>query len=193
MSLRRAVLATTTLVAALSLVAASGPVHRYTIDPAGSSVSAKVAFFGLASKTARFPEVSGGVSLEPDRLDTIDLDVTLDASKLTAGDRVTQSRLKGKDFFDVARYPTVRFVGKRMTMRGDRNADVVGEITARGVTRPAILAVTFDSPPAQATGRVAVGLTGRTTINRRDFGMTAYSLIVGREVTITIRARMVPS
>jgi len=179
--------------ALLLLVAAGSPQHRYRIDPAGSQVSAKVAFFGLASKTAGFPEMSGGIALEPDRLDAIDLDVTLDARRLVAGDSVTLARLKGPSFFDVEHYPTVRYVGRRMTMRSDRTADVEGEITARGVTRPAILAVTFDRPPAAATGREPISLTGRTTIDRRQFGMTAYSLIVGRHVTITIRARMVPN
>ena len=44
---------------------AAGPAHRYTLDPAGSQVSARVGFFGIASKTAQFPEVSGGVALDP--------------------------------------------------------------------------------------------------------------------------------
>lgn len=188
MDLRR----TTAAMLLLLLVAASGPLYRYRIDPQGSSVSARVAFLGLASKTARFPEVSGSIALQPDRLDAIDLDVTLDATRLTAGDSVTLARLKGKDFFDVERYPTIRFTGHHMTMRGERTADVQGEVTARGVTRPATLAVTFDAPPAQSNGRDTIALTGLTTIDRRQFGMTAYSMIVGRNVTIRIRARMVP-
>jgi polyisoprenoid-binding protein YceI len=65
-------------------------------------------------------------------------------------------------------------------------------VTARGVTRPARLTVTFDVPPASVTGREPIALTATTTIDRRQFGMTAYPLIVGRKVTIRIRARMVP-
>ena len=37
-----------------------------------------------------------------------------------------------------------------------------------------------------------VQITARTTIDRRQFGMTAYSMVVGKNVTITINARMVP-
>ena len=175
------------------LLGAAPPVQRYQLDGPTSQVSAKVAFFGLASKTARFPQMSGRIALSPDRLDTIDLDVELDARELTAGDKVTLARLRGKDFFDVERYPTVRFSGRRMQMTGPVTATVAGEVTARGVTRPATLAVTFRDPPAQANGRDPVQLTAQTTIDRRDFGMTAYSAIVGKKVTITIRARMVPN
>lgn len=174
------------------LLGAAPPVQRYQLDGPTSQVSAKVAFFGLASKTAHFPQMSGRIALSPERLDTIDLDVELDARELTAGDRVTQARLRGKDFFDVERHPTVRFSGRGMQMTGPVTATVAGEVTARGVTRPATLAVTFRDPPAKANGRDPVELTALTTIDRREFGMTAYSAIVGKKVTITIRARLVP-
>lgn len=181
------------LLAVPLLLGAAPAAQRYQLDGPGSQVSAKVAFFGLASKTARFPQMSGRIALSPERLDTIDLDVELDARALTAGDKVTLARLRGKDFFDVERHPTVRFSGRKMQMTGPVTATVAGEVTARGVTRPATLAVTFRDPPAQANGRDPVQLTAQTTIDRREFGMTAYSAIVGRKVTITIRARMVPN
>lgn len=176
----------------LLLIGASAPAQRYVLDPAASEVSARVAFLGLASKTARFPKLSGEIALAPDRLDRIDLSVELHARALTAGDGVTLARLKGPAFFDVANHPTVTFRGSAMTMTGPTTATVPGEITARGVTRPASLVVTFARPPAQASGREAIDLTARTTIDRRQFGMTSYGLIVGNKVHITIRARMAP-
>ncbi len=174
-------------------VGAASPTYHYRLDEARSLVSAKVAFLGLASKTARFPKMTGGISLQPDRLDAINLDVALDARALTTGDKVTLDRLKGKDFFDVANHPAVSFSGRRMTMTGPVTATVNGTVTARGVTRAAVLQVAFSTPPVQATGRDPIQLSARTTINRADFGMKAYSLVVGKKVTIAINARMVPN
>ncbi|MFC0588312.1 YceI family protein [Novosphingobium aquiterrae] len=178
---------------ALLCLGAAEPTYHYHLDPAHSDVAAKVAFFGLASKTAHFPKMTGAITLQPGRLDAIDLDVDLDARALTAGDSVTLGRLRGPKFFDAERYPTVHFEGRRMTMTGQVTARVDGSITARGVTRPAVLDVAFRQPPSRATGREAVQLSARTTIDRRTFGMTAYSFIVGRNVAITIDARMVPA
>ena len=177
---------------ALLLIGAA-PTHRYTLDAKESAISAKVAFFGLASKSAGFPRASGGITLSPDARERIDLVVTLDATALTAPDSVTLARLKGPNFFDVARYPTVTFRGRTMRMTSDRHAEVAGQITARGVTKPAILTVRFAAPPARADGTRPLVLTGETVIDRRDFGITAYPFIVGRKVAITIRAAMVPS
>lgn len=175
---------------ALPLLGAAPP-QRYVIDAAASEVTAKVAFFGLASKTARFPEVSGGITLSRDQPEQIDLTVRLDARALTAPDAVTLRRLKGPKFFDTAHHPMITFAGSRMALSGDREASIVGQITARGVTRPATLAVHFSESPLRTDSRKPLSLDGETVIDRRDFGMTAYPLIVGRKVRIRIRAVLV--
>lgn len=185
---RRIALALTLLLA----TASAGPAYRYQLDGGASAVSARVSFLGLGHKTARFPAMRGSIKLAPNRLDAIDLDVELDAKSMTAGSKTDTEYMKGKAFFDVANHPVVRFSGQRMAMTGPTTARVEGQITARGVTRPAVLAVTFRDAPAKATGRDPIQLTAITTINRRDFGMTAYSMIVGKKVAITITARLVP-
>lgn len=176
----------------LGATASAPPAYRYRLDAAGSQVSARVSYFGVGHKTVRFPTMRGSLRLVPDRPDTLDLDVELDARAMTAGSKTDTDYLKGKAFFDVTNHPVVRFSGERMAMTGDTTARVEGRITARGVTRPAVLAVTFAQPPARATGREPIALTATTAINRRDFGMTSYGLIVGKTVKITIRARLVP-
>ena len=155
-------------------------------------MAARVGFLGIGTRTASFPAVSGSASLSPAAMDRIALDVRIDARQLTASDQLTTDRLKGKNFFDVANHPTVRFNGRALTMTGPATGRVKGDLTARGVTKPVTLDVTFSAPPASATGRESIGLTASTTIDRRDFGMTAYSLIVGKQVKITIRTRLVP-
>ena len=180
------------LVALLSISAAPGASYHYWLDGSRSSVMARVSYLGFGSKVARFPQMRGSIRLNPARLDTIELDVELDASALSAGRASDTRYLRGKDFFAVEQFPVVHFSGHRMTMSGPNTAAIEGMITARGITRPAELAVTFKDPPARATGRDPIELTARTSINRKDFGMTAYPMIVGKTVTITIDARLMP-
>lgn len=180
------------IVPALLLMGAA-PMQRYTIDEAQSQVSAKVAFFSLASTTARFPKVSGGITLSPDAPQRIDLIVSIDATSLTAPDGITLARLKGPAFFDVAQHPTIIFRGNAMRLTSDDTAIVDGQITARGVTRPATLAVRFTAPPWGSGRRRSLVMDGETVIDRRDFGMTSYPVVVGRMVTISIRAMLNPA
>lgn len=179
------------LLALLVVANAASVPQRYTLDASASNVSAKVPFFGLASKTARFPRMQGAVTIVPGAPERAVIDVTFDATALEAPDSVTLARLRGEKFFWVEKYPTIRFVGRSLALSSPTRGTVAGELTARGVTRPAKLDVTFDTDPVAQAGR-PVSFTGTTTIDRRDFGMKSYQLIVGNKVDITLKARMVP-
>ena len=191
-ALTRLLAAFASLALFLSPMAAMAGDLRYVVDKAASRVDAKVAFFGIASKTASFPDMSGTFNLSFADLEALDMVVDIDARTLTTGDSQTKT-LKGKSFFDVARHPTVRFVGKRLKMTGDKTADVEGLITARGITRPIQLNVTFSVPPFSTGGTQPISIVGTGVIDRRQFGMTAYPIIIGAMVNVTIRARMVPN
>ena len=182
-----------TLLLAAALLGAAMPAGQmYRVDAVASNLSAKVPFLGLGSKTAGFPDVAGTIRLDRSRPQDIALDVTIDATKLTASDDLTLSRLKGERFFWVERYPTVRFVGREITMTNATQGTVEGDLTVRGVTKPVTLGVTFSKSPAEIAPREAITLTGKTRINRYEFAMTSYRLIVGKHVEIELTARMVP-
>ncbi|MDJ0978653.1 MAG: YceI family protein [Erythrobacter sp.] len=166
---------------------------RYSIDQAASSVSAKVSFFGLASKTARFPKMEGDVKIVPDDPEAARIDVTFDATALEAPDSVTLERLRGEKFFWVEKYPKIRFVGETLKLTSATKGKVKGQLTARGVTKPATLSIEFDTPPLKASAGQPIRFTGKTTIDRREYGMKSYQLIVGNKVKITLSARMQPA
>lgn len=194
MAAHNALRAVAVLLAAVWLVGAAAPAPlSYRLDPAASDVAAKVGFLGVGSRSATFPTLTGSASLSPAALDRIDLNVRIDARQLKASDKLTTDRLRGPDFFDVTQHPTVGFQGRALTMTSATEGRVDGALTVRGITKPVTLAVTFAVPPARAGRRDSIGLVARTTINRRDFGMTAYSLVVGKKVSITIRTRLVPA
>jgi polyisoprenoid-binding protein YceI len=178
-------------VLALFALANIGAPQRYVLDASASNVSAKVPFFGLASKTARFPRMQGAVTIVPGAPERAVIDVTFDATAIEAPDSVTLARLRGDKFFWVEKYPSIRFVGRSLALTSPTRGTVSGELTARGVTRPAKLDVTFTADPLAIQGK-PVSFTGTTTIDRREYGMKSYQLIVGNNVDITLKARMVP-
>lgn len=179
------------LMALLALANSAGVPQRYTLDANASNVSAQVPFFGLASKTARFPKMQGAVTIVPGAPEQAVIDVTFDATAIEAPDSVTLARLRGEKFFWVEKYPTIRFLGRSLKLSSATRGTVAGDLTARGVTRPATLDVTFTADPVAQAGK-PVSFTGTTTIDRREFGMKSYQLIVGNKVDITLKARMVP-
>ncbi len=179
------------LLAVFAIGNSAGVPQRYTLDASASNVSAQVPFFGLSSKTARFPRMQGAVTIVPGAPEHAVIDVIFDATAIEAPDSVTLARLRGEKFFWVEKYPTVRFVGRSLQLASPTRGTVAGDLTARGVTRPAKLDVTFTADPIAQADK-PVSFTGTTTIDRRQFGMKSYQLIVGNKVDITLKARMLP-
>ncbi len=185
---------TTMKLASLPLIAAlliGNAPQAYTLDTKASSVAVKVPFLGIGSRTATFNTLTGSVIFVPDKPSAARVNVKIHTRNIKAPDALTLQRLKSEKFFWVDKYPDATFKGSNLIMTSARQGKISGTLTARGVTRSETLFVTFDRPPTQAAGK-AIGLTGTMKINRRNYGMTSFGLVVGKTVTINLKARLVP-
>ncbi|WP_265561735.1 YceI family protein [Sphingomicrobium arenosum] len=165
---------------------------RYILSADASGVSARVKVVGVGTKEARIPVRRGAIRIDRAVPQRIDLLVELDATKIEAGGGRTERRLLGEQFFHVDHYPTVTFRGDRMAIDGPREARIGGTLTARGVTHPITLEARFDKPIATAGNGAPVTITASGTLDRRDYGMTAWGGVVGRTVHLEIKAHMLP-
>jgi len=106
--------------------------------------------------------------------------------------------LKSPDFLDAEKYPLLVFKSKKVERAGEGKLKVTGDLTIRGVTREVVLDVEGPTPPIKdLQGKMRVGGTASTTINRKDFGLTwnkaieAGGVVVGEEVEIIIDIEIV--
>ena len=75
----------------------------------------------------------------------------------------------GPEFFDAERHPEITFRSTAIRLAGDGRAEVDGELTIRGVTRP-VTASGHYAPPRQAAFGEVAGLQLHTSFDRREFG-----------------------
>src|SRR3954468_10432825 len=78
-----------------------------------------------------------------------------------------QAHLLSPEFFDAERHPVLSFSGD-LERDGDK-VTVDGEITLKGITRPATLTGTIAGPAVDHFGATRVGLKLETTIDRTEF------------------------
>ena len=108
-----------------------------------------------------------------------DFEATLQDGKLTGIARIAsiqvkeenlQAHLLSPEFFDAERHPEVKFVSKEIRRNGD-NVEIDGEITIKGITKPAKLTGTATGPTIDHFGAHRFGLQLQTTIDRTAFDM----------------------
>ena len=158
----------------------------YVIDTTRSEVLFSYSMT-LSSGTGRFSSMSGTASIDDTAQQNTKVQAVIDTRTLRAS--MYQGELRGADFFDVARYPQMLFKSRSVRPKTATTADIVGDITVKGVTRPIVLHATLQ-PPGPGGARE---FRAKTRINRNDFNMTAYALLVGDMVDIEIRALLRPA
>lgn len=181
-------LAAIALMLHLAQAAAAAPV-AYALDASASTVAFETDF-GPDKITGSIPLSVADLRLDFDNVTNCTVSVELDVTGATASFPFAAQALKGPKVLDAATYPRMTFQSTSVARVGDA-AEVSGNLTIRGVTRPVILKAEVFRPQGSAEGdfsRLTVRLTGR--VNRSDFGATGWLDMVGDEVRIVITARI---
>ena len=146
--------------------------ERWEIDSSHSSLHFSVRHLMIAKVRGSFARWSGTIQVPDGDFSKATVVVTIDASSIDTGVADRDGHLKSPDFFDVAQYPELRFIGKRVQSRAEGEIDVVGELTLKGITREAVLRVEQHGQAKDPWGNVRAAFTAKTSIDRKDFGLT---------------------
>ena len=146
--------------------------ERWEIDSSHSSVHFSVRHLVIAKVRGLFARWSGTVHAPDGDFSKATVDVTIDASSIDTGVAQRDAHLKSPDFFDVTEYPELRFFGKRVEPRSGAEIDVVGDLTIKDITREVLLRVEPHGQAKDPWGNVRAAFTAKTSIDRKDFGLT---------------------
>ena len=161
----------------------------FKLDPGHSKITWSVNHFGFSTYIGQFGHADATLALDPKNLAATGLDVTVDAASLGTLNPALDNQVKSKNFLDVAQFATATFHATKVTRTGERTADIAGDLTLHGVTRPLTVQATFilaGRNPVDPTYRL--GFAGTARLKRSEFGMTYLLPTLGDEVTLTIEA-----
>ncbi len=134
--------------------------------------TSKIDFIGSkkvgGSHNGGFKAFHGTAELVPGKPELKAIVVDIDTPSIFSDDPKLTEHLKTKDFFEVEKYPTAKFVTTEIKPGGDKGAThtLVGNLTLHGVTKsitiPAVVKVEGDT----------MSLASEFALNKDDFGMT---------------------
>ncbi|WP_375208998.1 YceI family protein [Hyphomonas jannaschiana] len=165
------------------------PAGDWKLDPAHAALVFRINHLGYSDLIGRFE--SFDVSLTGDASDPASAraDAVIDMTSLDIANDSFAQELMGPKFFDTARYPQAVFRTLSVTPGENGGAEVNGELTLHGQTRPVTLDVQFNGTAFDAIrGAQVAGFSASTVIDRTDFGVSAFSGLVTDEVRIEIQA-----
>ena len=154
--------------AASSAVGDSGV---YNFDKAHSFIGFKVKHMGLIEVPGFFRDFVGTVNFDSKDITKSTVEFTAKATSVDTGVTGRDNHLRTKDFFEVEKFPDITFKSTKVTKKG-KGYMLTGDFTMKGVTK----SITFPFQisgwlPADERSGGKMGITGETTINRRDYGV----------------------
>lgn len=179
----------------LAPLPAKAPAGAYEMDPAHTSLTFRLSHLGFSHYTARFAKVTGKLAFDPANPTAMGVEAAIDPTSLDlpTPPKGFKEHLLSQDYLDAAAFPTITFKSTKVELTGPNTANVTGDLTLHGVTKPVVLAVTFNGGwAANPYDGSRIGFSAETSFKRSDFGVGSglpapgTNLGVGDHIDVTI-------
>ena len=144
--------------------------ENYVVDETHSFVDFKISHLGFSYLKGRFNDLSGSFVHDAEKPGSNAITMEVKTASIDSNHAERDRHLRGRDFLDVAKYPSASF--KTTGFEADGEGGVLsGDLTLYGNTKPIKIDVTFIGAGQDPWGGYRRGYSGKTTIAPQDWGM----------------------
>jgi polyisoprenoid-binding protein YceI len=169
----------------------------WNIDTSHSRVGFAVRHMLISKVRGAFTRWSGTLHLHEGDLSASSVEVTIDAASIDTQEPKRDEHLRSPDFFEVERFPELTFRSTGVEDLGDGRLRVTGDLSIHGVTREVVLDAELTGRGTDPWGGTRIAFEARTTINRKDFGLSwnqvleTGGVLVGEKIEIALEVQAV--
>lgn len=163
-----------------TIILATG-LNAQTIDNAKSKVTFEIDNMKVNTVEGSFGGMKGDVNFDNQSPEKSSFNVTIDVASINTGIDKRDKHLRSKDFFEVDRYPLIRYKSDDVIKARDGYI-AKGTLTIKDVSRKVNIPFTIGKAGSMTT------FTGYININRLDYyvGEDVSTFTVGEEVKVKI-------
>ena len=159
----------------------------YTLNPDHGKITWSISHFGFSTYIGQFAGADSTLKLDPKNLAKSSLTAKVQIASIGTLDPALNKTLMSKPFFDAAAYPVATFVSTKIIRTGPKTANIDGNLTLRGVTKPVVIKAVFNQSGINpVVNGYEVGFEGHMTLMRSEFGVSAYLPYIGNKVTLNL-------
>lgn len=148
-------------------------VTKYVADAAHSNVGFSMPILGgLSHVRGKFSDFTVEIVYDDQDVTKSTVNAVIKAASIDTGIEGRDKHLRNADFFDVEKFPEITFKSSRIEKKGD-GFIAHGTFTMHGVAKEIALPFTINGVRKdEKSGKTTLGATARTTLNRKDFGVS---------------------
>jgi polyisoprenoid-binding protein YceI len=173
--------------------------QAWMIDANHSFAYFSIRHLMISTVRGTFSGINGAAVFDATRPEAASVEATIPSGTVNTGVAKRDEQMRGPDFFEIAKYPVMKFASRRVEQAGQGKLRITGDLTIRTVSKSVVLDI--DGPPSpvvrDAQGRDKIGLSATTKISRKDFGiiwnevLETGGLALADEVSITLDIELI--
>jgi polyisoprenoid-binding protein YceI len=170
--------------------------NTWTIDAAHSTANFKVQHRGIAWVTGQMVGVKGEINFDEEKIESSSFKGSIETATINTGLEMRDGHLKSDDFFNVEKFPEIKFESNSITKLGEATFAMMGNLTIRDITNEVAWDVAYlgETEKTNEDGSVELvnAFTATTTIDRTDYGLNwnmelpGGNWLVGHDVKIEV-------
>ncbi|WP_085608928.1 MULTISPECIES: YceI family protein [unclassified Pseudomonas] len=144
----------------------------YVVDKEGQHafVDFKISHLGYSFITGTFKDIDGKFSFDAAKPEDSKIEFNVNTASVFTNHAERDKHIASADFLNAGKFAKATFVSTSVKSTGANTADVTGDLTILGVTKPVVVKATFLGEGKDPWGGYRAGFEGTTTIKRSDFG-----------------------
>jgi len=169
----------------------------WDIDDSHTTAKFKIRHLMVSNVYGQITGAKGSLDIDDKDATKMKGTITLDVATIHTANEKRDAHLKGEDFFEVSKYPTITFQIKNVSKGKKGKYQMQGDLTMKGITKPVTLTDVEMAPAVKDPwGGTRRGFSGTTTLNRKDWGLTwnkaldGGGVVVGETVDIEVAAEL---
>ncbi|MGZ5278343.1 MAG: YceI family protein [Pseudobdellovibrionaceae bacterium] len=189
-TIRARLLVFAALVTTSALMTSQSQAAVYKMDPVHSIVGFSVKHLVVTKVKGRFDQFEGSFYFDEKSNEVSKIIVQIDTNSIDTNDTERDIHLKSPDFFDVKKFPDMKFTADKVIVKQDSPVQIKGHLTMKGVAKPVTLDLAYGGAVSDPMGNEKVGfsLTGR--INRKDWGINWNKTLDKGGLTVSDEVRI---
>ncbi|WP_434457662.1 YceI family protein [Stutzerimonas urumqiensis] len=157
-----------------ALLAGQALAADYVIDTKDQHafVNFKISHLGYSWLYGTFRDFEGSFSFDAQQPESGKVKVTIDTASVDTNHAERDKHLRGDEFLNVDDHPTATFESTAIESTGENTADITGNLTLNGITKPVVISARLLGEGKDPWGGYRAGFEGSTTLRLDDFGIT---------------------
>ena len=173
-------------------VAANTMPQKWKLDVPKTSADFEVKYLGKATTDGKFRKVNGAINYDVKKPESTTINFTVYTNSIDTERRLRDSFLRRKELLNTQQYPTMTFVSKKIKMITPKQANVTGDFTALGQTKPLTVRVTLsDVEIDPATSQPTLKFRATGMVDRFNYGVTAFPKMISNIIPLEISGKLI--